>query len=189
MRRWEAIRACEKLGIHKENLIFMQFPDGSLQHNQLKLEWLVTKIILTYSPEEIFIPHRLEDNSDHVVTHTVVNHAIRKINQPVTVYEYLIWSWVQWPNISLHYISRSRQKIIKKIIRSAAGLKLLLATNRRVKVDVLLSNKKKALEEYKSQTQPVSPNSNYNTLENLHGGEFLKACFQNWEFFRYTSIK
>ncbi|MBE9170255.1 PIG-L family deacetylase [Pleurocapsales cyanobacterium LEGE 06147] len=187
IRAKEAVAAARVLGVEEDEVIFLQFKDGTLAQNQDKARERVTEIILRYRPEEIFIPYYQDGVPDHDATNKIVISALKIGKVNAVIYEYPIWFWRQWPWTSL---GNSRQEILSVLKKSLnSGLGLSLMTNFRYYVDVkdVLELKRAALEQHKSQMTQLIPNSNWLTLADVANGEFLACFFQDYEFFRQYS--
>jgi LmbE family N-acetylglucosaminyl deacetylase len=188
IRANEALAAAQVLGVNEDDVIFLEFQDGTLAQNQDKARERVKEIILRYRPEEIFIPYARDGVPDHDATNKIVISALKIGGVNAAIYEYPIWFWRQLPWTSL---GNSRQEIVtvlKKSLNSGLGLSLL--TNFRCSVDVkdVLELKRTALAQHKSQMTQLIPNSNWLTLADVSNGEFLACFFQDYEFFRQYTI-
>lgn len=104
-----------KLGITPDQIHFLDFPDGSIspQHPEMsQLEKLLTQL----SPNTIFIPHRGEGWSDHLVVRELIKN-IHFISSP-TIYEYCVWVWyynfwsLDWSNAFL--LPLTKEQFTKK---------------------------------------------------------------------------
>ncbi len=184
LRMEETIRACAQLGVPEEDLVFLNYPDSNIKSYQKEIFEKILPLLDEIHPEEIYIPHRLEETADHYFTYKIAQKVLREISYPVRIYEYLIWSWMQWPFISKKYLNKSKEKFVKNLIRKAFGLRLLVSTNTKVNIINHLTSKQKTVDFYLTQTQPISTESHYPTLKNYCEGQFLKACLQPYEYFR-----
>ena len=188
IRANEAVAAAQVLGVDKDDVLFLEFKDGTLAHNQDKAREKVKEIILRYRPEEIFIPYYRDGVPDHDATNKIVISALKIGGVNAVIYEYPIWFWRQLPWTSL---GNSRQEILavlKKSLNSGLGLSLLTNFKCSVQVKDVLELKRAALEQHKSQMTQLIPNSNWLTLADVANGEFLACFFQDYEFFRQYTI-
>ncbi|QYO62895.1 PIG-L deacetylase family protein [Leptolyngbya sp. 7M] len=142
----------------------------------------------THQPEEIFVPHHQEPPADHAVTNHIVWEAIRQINLPVTVYEYPIWLWDQYPWTNMILSNQSFWAKLGTGIRSGLGWRLIRELRCAVEIREILELKQKALSQHRSQMQPLLANSQWLTLGDLSNGEFLNCFFQNYEFFHPVKV-
>lgn len=188
IRANEAIAAARVLGVDKDDVLFLEFKDGTLTQNRDKASEKVKEIILRYRPEEIFVPYYRDGVPDHDATNKIVISALKICGVNATIYEYPIWFWRQWPWTSL---GNSRQEILtglKKSLNSGLGLSLTKNFRCSVEIKEVLALKRAALEQHKSQMTQLIPNSNWLTLADVSDGEFLACFFQDYEFFRQYTI-
>lgn len=90
-RRNLSRKAAGLLGLPLKNLHFLNYPDGSIsfycpETDQLK------NLIEVLQPNAIFVPHRGEGWSDHLVAGDIVRKLIGQDPQ-IEMYEYCVWFW------------------------------------------------------------------------------------------------
>jgi len=90
IRKEEIKRAMKILGLSEENLIFLDFEDGRLRENAEKAEELVTQILETNRPEEVYFPAEKDQHKDHKATNRIVGNSITKLGLPTMKYQYII---------------------------------------------------------------------------------------------------
>ncbi|MGB3191916.1 MAG: PIG-L family deacetylase [Limnoraphis sp.] len=188
LRRNEALEAAEVLGLDRSDIFFLDFQDGTLKFNQQKALPKVLEILTNFDPEEVFIPYSKEEPSDHWATYKIVQSALQQSTFNLTVYEYPIWFWRQWPWTSLVGRPREILSCLKNTWSSGFGYKFLTDLNCSVYVADVLEQKKMALEEHRSQIQRLVDDSSWMTLGDLSKGEFLDCFFQDYEFFYPSKI-
>lgn len=184
IRSREALSAAQVLGVAPENVIALNFTDGTLQEQQAAAVKMVASILATEQPEEIFVPHRQEPPADHFVTNQIVYQALEHLGQAATVYEYPIWFWDQYP---WTHMILSNQRTWKKLgisLLSGLGTNLLRQLNCSVEIQDILELKRQALNQHRSQMQPLIENTAWMTLGDLSNGEFIDCFFQDREFFQ-----
>lgn len=189
MRKKEALKACHDLNVSETDLIFLNFPDEKLFNYQESLKRSFLELINKYEPDQIFIPHQLEDQSDHYFTYNAVKAILLERTRNLDLYEYLVWSWYQWPQISITYLGKSLSSILKKLARTIFGLRLWLSINQKISIPDKIDQKQSAIQAYKSQVEKIRPDIPYPTLDQVGGGGFLAACTQTTEYYRKTGIK
>ncbi len=117
-RRLESIKAARRLGLNDNDIYFLGFPDGYLSKlngipvtskytrrtqsplgsyfagtdfSRKNLKELISNIVATYSPDEVFIPSdTLDRHGDHIVTGQLVKEILREQNTNSQVSEYFI---------------------------------------------------------------------------------------------------
>ncbi len=95
IRKIEAIRCCETLGIPMSNIQFLEKPDQHLkepEHFNSAFEFI--KIILrSYSQVEVFVPVGKNPHPDHQATYEIVTQAVKelefeKTGLSISIYQY-----------------------------------------------------------------------------------------------------
>ncbi|MDY7023495.1 MAG: PIG-L family deacetylase, partial [Cyanobacteriota bacterium] len=97
VRVHEAKAAAQKLGLSETDIIFLNIRDGTLAHHQEIAIQNITKILLKYLPEEIFVPYSQDGIPDHNATTYIAVSALRRCGFNSRVYEYPIWFFNHWP--------------------------------------------------------------------------------------------
>jgi len=92
IRKTEALKAMEILGVPQTNIIFLDFPDGDawiyVDDIQMKLEQLITSI----KPSTIYCPHIDDGHLDHQTTYMAVKSALENLSDiQVELRYYIIW--------------------------------------------------------------------------------------------------
>jgi LmbE family N-acetylglucosaminyl deacetylase len=138
IRKAEAIRASEILGVPEKNLRFFDFEDGTLEEHEKEAEEKIIEIIKAYSPADYYFPFRRDCHPDHRAANRIVHHALRQLGKEGS-YEY---------NVT-HIFARVGPRVEEL---------LSLFKRDRIEVDVskVIDVKKKAIETYKSETTIIS---------------------------------
>lgn len=88
IRRDEAIRATENLGIDKSFLTFLNCPDEQLKPTRQRIEQLKS-LLLDFSPDIVYLPSFLDNHPDHLNTNYLLKAAaVKKFK--IAAYE--IWT-------------------------------------------------------------------------------------------------
>ncbi|KAF3884503.1 MULTISPECIES: PIG-L deacetylase family protein [Nostocales] len=101
IRKQEALKALDILGVEASRIHFLDKPDGALpdlqpeQRNET-IEQIV-QLIKLYNPEEIYVPHRKDCHKDHEATYTLVKEAIGNAGVKVDLLQYPIWIFWRAP--------------------------------------------------------------------------------------------
>lgn len=88
-RRKLTLNALTILGIPREQIHFLNFPDGEIDCNDLETTNLQS-ILDELKPNHVFVPHRGEGWKDHICTARIVESMIPK---SVDLWEYCVWVW------------------------------------------------------------------------------------------------
>ncbi|MBO3461300.1 PIG-L family deacetylase [Aetokthonos hydrillicola Thurmond2011] len=167
IRKQEAVKALQILGVEQSRIHFLEKPDGTLQdleprQRQQTIEQLA-ELISFYKPEEIYVPHRKDCHKDHEATYELVKEAIRdektqnlykQAGIEVELVQYPIWLF--W---------RSPLFIMLKLEDIATGYRFSIAS--------VQDKKNKAIASYRSQ------------IESLPHG-FVKRFLGSYEIFFKT---
>lgn len=96
-RKAEALEAANILGVDKQAVSFLNFPDGQL--NQLNAKTIQDEIyfhISSIEPHLIFGPADIDQHDDHIV----VNHALKQAGRTVGLLLYHVHHHVKWKKIT-----------------------------------------------------------------------------------------
>jgi LmbE family N-acetylglucosaminyl deacetylase len=199
IREAEAIVAAQTLGVAAENVVFLNFQDGQLQRSRKEAIAAVVEILRQEQPQEVFMPYRWEPQfvPDHGATQQIVTAALRQTQCDLTVYEYPIWFWFNYPWVDL---------MGDRIIPKPKRLRLLLQWigwaiqalwlgyffqrdfRWAIEVSEYLDLKHQALYQHQSQMTKFRGDARWLTIADIADGEFLSYFFQPQEvFYRYRS--
>jgi len=184
IRRTEAIKAAQALGIGIEDVIFLEFEDGRLRECEGAVCDRIQPLLAKHSPAEVFIPYALEPPADHVAAYRAVMAAIRQEGITPTVYSYPIWYWQHWPwTYPAGRSKRETLKILKASVTSYFGNAVFKDFQHAVYVKEVLGQKQKALNHHVSQMQRRDGNPNWPILKDVSRGDLLDCFFQDYEIF------
>ena len=140
IRRGEVLRATKILGVPEENVIFLDFVDGTLGENEEAAEGKVTEILEKYMPSEVYFPFERDAHPDHQAANRIVRSAIEKLGIKPMMYRYTI----------MHKAAR-----FGPLVESLASI----FKRDRIYVDVseFLPLKREAVKEFKSELTAISP--------------------------------
>lgn len=88
----ELKRATKILGIPKNNLVFLDFVDGTLEDNKEEAVEKIAAILRENCPDAVYIPYRQDGHPDHRATYKIVKNAIGKLKISPVCYQYSITS-------------------------------------------------------------------------------------------------
>jgi LmbE family N-acetylglucosaminyl deacetylase len=144
----EARRATGILDVKNEDLIFLDFEDGTLEANLRAAKTKVEEILKRLKPDEVFFPSAEDKHSDHQATNTVVGESLRAVWPAASVHQYIVWSDQKRP-------FRGRQSVT-------------------VDVSNVLALKKRAINQYQSQITIFSNNQPKPVLSKTFLQKFMK---------------
>ncbi len=169
VRKEEALTALSILGVDSSQIHFLNKPDSKLRflnpiERQKTIEELA-QILQSSQPEEIYVPHRHDRTKDHEATYELVQEAIKLSGIKVDVLQYPIW--MLWNSLLFRDLKLDE-----------------LAGAYRLSIHSFQSQKKQALEVYRSQCLPIGAE-----FAPILKPAFLKRFFLPYEvFFRTDSL-
>jgi len=184
IRREEALDAGSALGVEEQNLHFLDFPDGELDHHHVHAVTRVMSLLSSEPVGEVFVPYQWDGTPDHEATYRIVQEAVRRLNLKGRFFEYPVWMWNQWPWVSLELRpNRNLLRDLKALFHAGFGLRARNKLRSGVFVGEVLSQKREALSRHRSQTTELQPGVGWPTLSDVSNGEFLNCFFQEYELF------
>jgi LmbE family N-acetylglucosaminyl deacetylase len=180
LRHREARQAAHVLGLRDDDLVFLDFPDGTLDTRPNPTTARVRELLERFAPAQVFVPYSHDGHADHVATHRIVHDAVRDARPGTAIYEYPIWFWHHWPWVALPGDRpRTKARQARKSLR--ASRRLWKDFRFHVAIDPVLPSKRRAADQYASQTTRLQPG--WPTLGDVSGGEFLECFFGPYETF------
>ena len=190
MRQFEGRLAAKSLGIDAQNVFLLNLVEGQLHYYLSEARSKVSEILESFKPDEVFIPHRKEPrlwSSDHRLTNQIVSKELKRISNPLIIYEYPIWYWFHWPWVSIDLHQRQYLIILLRLtLKYNCGLRSIFDLNSCISIKDELNKKEKALKKHKSQTTQMFGKKDWNTLYDIAGGDFMGCFFQDFEYFYKT---
>ena len=183
VRHDEACKAAATLGLTKKHLTFLDFEDGNLKDHCEEARTRVAELLTAETPEEVFVPYRLDVHPDHLATRSIVLSAARQQVPGLYVSEYGVWFWRQWPWVGLGGGLKATMSVARATLRSGLGMPLLSEFRSSVRIAEVANLKRAALECHRSQMARLVPDVNWPTLRDMSQGEFIEGFFRDHEFF------
>ncbi|MFQ5690524.1 MAG: PIG-L deacetylase family protein [Gemmatimonadota bacterium] len=161
IRRREATRALDELGIPRGNRSFLEFDDGGLGAAGPRLEARLARLIDRIQPGTVVLPFRGDQHPDHVRLARAAISRLR-IQRPATMLlEYFIYPYLGW---------RGRIDV-----RSRLDARHLIGVN----VTAGLPRKRRAIAAHASQTTRFAPGQSRPILTQ----EMLRAYLEDYEYY------
>jgi LmbE family N-acetylglucosaminyl deacetylase len=91
----EAVAACNRLGIDRDDLVFLGLEDGNLESRSEVLRDCLASLIADVGADLIFVTAATDRHPDHQVAARVVRDIADKYG--ISIWEYPIWTWKNWP--------------------------------------------------------------------------------------------
>jgi LmbE family N-acetylglucosaminyl deacetylase len=95
-RQDECRLACGRLGVTDDNVEFLGFEDGALEHHVPAIEGRLHEIIERFEPEEVFAPTARDAHADHRAVALVIDRLRVGPLKNVDVFAYPVWYWNRW---------------------------------------------------------------------------------------------
>lgn len=140
IRKDEVKRATRILGVPEEDLLFLDYVDGTLKENGTEAQEKVTTLLKESAPSEIYFPYEMDCHPDHRATNHIVRNAIKKLG--ITPME-------------CKYVISHRYARVGPLIQAFLDF-FRSKTVRYVDVSEHLSIKEAALKEFKSELSIIS---------------------------------
>ncbi len=143
LRRQEALKAAEILGVPAEDVHFLDRPDGRLRSlpasDRQSTVAALAELLTRWQPQELYVPHRHDRTEDHEASYELVMAALQQTSQLHTeVYQYAVW--MLWSSLVFRDYARTE-------LRGA----------RRLRIHAVRGQKTQALHAHRSQWLPRGP--------------------------------
>ncbi len=187
IRRREALSAASVLGVDQGAVTFLDFPNRELENHLPEVADRIRAVLDDVQPAEIFTPWSGEPPRDHSAAFEATTLALRGRSEPVTLHEYPVWLWQQWPWCRpQHYQPGGRCDWWR--LQWKANLALLTDFSTVVPVGDVLERKRLALAAHLSQTTRMIDDPAWGILADVSDGEFMERLLQTTEMFKTTAI-
>lgn len=90
-RREEAARAVGSLGYAADSLVFLDIPDGTLQHHQARLDAAVRDVCREFGADTLLAPFRFDWHPDHLAVHRAAAAAAASGTAAPRLFEYFVY--------------------------------------------------------------------------------------------------
>jgi LmbE family N-acetylglucosaminyl deacetylase len=187
MRHAEALEAAARLGLPAGACLFLDFPDQELASHAVRATQTVMDLLHTHAPQHVFVPSRRDGLADHDATFDIARAAVVASRRPVTLLEYPIWLWENWPWSGRPTGKASLRHAVIAGARSSA--ELVLRCRHRVCIAPVLPKKLDALAAYRSQMEKPPGDPDWPTLADVADGQFLRRFTGEHEIFRRTDFR
>lgn len=141
VRSQEASTALGILGVGPDRLHFLGAPDGRLSRltdtDRDRIQSALARILARCQPADVLLPWRRDGSTEHETAFALVAAPLRERKPGPRVLEYPVWAW--W----------SPRLLAGLLLTAPRLLRLPLVRTRELKA--------RALKEYRSQNQPVTP--------------------------------
>lgn len=141
IRHQESRQALSILGVESAAIHFLDEPDGTLAlvrgERRAELVARIARLLTSIKPTEVFLPCCPDASTEHDATAGFVAEALRQIDARPDVWQYPVWSW--WSPVLL--LERT----------------LFTSARCRVPTEDFAPVKRRALDHYRSQIEPLPP--------------------------------
>lgn len=152
----EAVAAVSVLGVAKDSVWFLGFPDSRLNESQGDIADALLARIASWQPAEVFVPYGIDGHRDHRAVAAAIDLLVSAGKIACPVYEYPVWFW---PWQALRHLAMPRR----------------LMRLRRVSTAGCLPSKRQAMLSYRSQLENFTGEPGAWFLEPRMLANFFKA--------------
>lgn len=132
LRVAEATDATAILGVDRDDVLFLGFPDSRLKEHEPDIAAALRSRIEELGPAEVYAPYGIDGHRDHQAVAAAIGVLIEAGVISCPVYEYPLWFWPR--------------RAVRHLTMPAALRRL-----RRVSTAGLLASKRQAMDAYRSQ--------------------------------------
>lgn len=183
-REGEAIEAVCRLGGSADQVRFLRVPDGMARHHVGKIADAIAQLLFAWQPQSVFVTHRKEPPADHVATNLGVRGALQLYGRRVTVFEYPVWYWYQWPWVRLHDdVLGLNRTALRQTVRTLAGSRGVNMFNTNAYIGDVIDVKRHALAAHRSQMERPAGHDDWPILPDIGSGDFVKRLLSDHEMF------
>jgi LmbE family N-acetylglucosaminyl deacetylase len=143
LRRAEARRALQLLGVGESSATFWDFEAGSLTHRAGVVTEKIAEFLHRNEPRQVLVTSAHDRHPDHVAVALSARAAVAAAGQ-VSLYEYPVWQRVPAINVV-------RRAVQAMWVRDSSQEASPMAVPRLVRTDGFMGSKRRALEMYESQ--------------------------------------
>jgi len=167
-REEEALEACSRLGVPKEEVSFLRLEDGGLSGNLDALARALEGPLRGFAPDEVLVPFRRDGHRDHEALWNAAMILRREGSLKVPILEYPVWFWE----------TRWWRAWMRGRLSPEGPLRML-----RIRTEGFLDRKRQALEAHRSQMEKPEGEDSWRVLSDVDGGRFLERFFGRYEPF------
>lgn len=142
-RQKEAIAALGTLGVAPSDITFLKYHDSTLWSYEGEQRQAIVNelrdLLVQLRPQEVYVPYIKDMHSDHIETHRLVKDAVQSLDQPIELWQYLVWSLWRYENLN-DLVENKFAHLYK------------------VAIDSVRQQKNQALRAYRSQYVPIVGN-------------------------------
>lgn len=190
-RRAEAHEACHRLGVEPSEVHFLDIADGTLDDAAEHAVELIAPHLERCGDRQLVVPHPDESPLDHRATFRVADEALRRSGTSMDGLLFAVWLWDQFPftNPLTGLGERtSAPAIVRLAWRGRLGWGLPNELTRRVDVRPVLERKRHALAAHATQMAPQDGRSDWMTLGDVAGGDWLDRLLQPDEYYAERTL-
>jgi len=176
MRERETLQACSELGLDREHVSFLRFPDGMLAQHGDALRERLAEEIARHRPAEIYVCALQDGHRDHVA----LAQAVRDLAIAERLNGAIHWEYPVWAFDFRSWRPPGRTNKMGYLLGVAGMLRTLSATRvSSVSIKGLEDRKRRALDCHRSQVGLLEDEPGWTGLPK----PFLSFFFRNRELF------
>jgi len=190
-RRDEAAAACAVLGVEPTAVHHLEIGDGELSNSAERAIAALEPLLQNSFERQLIVPHPGESPLDHRATFDVAAETLRRSGHTMDALAYPVWMWDQFPFTNPLSAPRERHSvpsIVRTSARDRLGWRIPTLLTRSVDVSSVLDRKRRALQEHASQMTRQDGTSDWLTLEDIAGGDWLERLLRPNEFYADCTV-
>lgn len=160
VRRTEAQKAAQALGIPETDIVFLAHPDRQAQARQARIEQDIAAQIWLCSPTLLLVPYGYDEHEDHRAVAAAVEALRADGKIEAKIWAYPMWFW---PRRAFAHLKQPK----------------LWKTHRRVAADAFLGAKREAMGFYRSQYESITGEDCWQVLDK----DFVTQNMKPYEIF------
>jgi LmbE family N-acetylglucosaminyl deacetylase len=97
IRSAEVLRACEQLGVPREEVLQLGLEDTHVAEHESRLVDELYDVLADRRPQEVLVVCDLDHHPDHRVVNRAAREALARLAYNPEVLEFPVWSWIDGP--------------------------------------------------------------------------------------------
>ncbi|MFO1054327.1 MAG: PIG-L deacetylase family protein [Planctomycetota bacterium] len=184
LREEELRAACATLGVAGSDVHALGHEDGTLESAVDPAAQAIADLLRGAGVERILLPFAGEGIADHLAARRAGLLARARLERPIEVLEYPVWSWHIWPFVEPEVWGIRRR--LTALLDPWRASRLARALTVAVDSGDHFETKRRALRCHRSQMEQLVDDPRWLTLADVSGGDWLARCLRPREYFAWS---